>query len=158
MLRGPKGDPRRFRVLQGGKADETAAALDAMSALPVAPVKLNDLAQAEWDRVVPQLHATGYVADVDLATLAGYCMAYARWSQAEADIDRMATQDPSTHGALVKTTNGNLIQNPLVGVASNARKQMLQFAAEFGLTPASRTKSSRRGGSGEDALASKYDL
>ena len=40
---------------------------------------------------------------------------------------------------LTETHNGTLIQNPLVGVANKAFDQVNKLAAEFGLTPSSRT-------------------
>jgi P27 family predicted phage terminase small subunit len=43
-------------------------------------------------------------------------------------------------GLIIKTTNGNIIQNPLVGIANKAWGEYLRFAQEFGLTPASRTR------------------
>ena len=41
---------------------------------------------------------------------------------------------------IVKTKSGNLIQNPLVGVANKAMADMVRYAAEFGLTPSARTR------------------
>jgi len=43
-------------------------------------------------------------------------------------------------GLLIKTTNGNVIQNPLVGISNHSWSQVLRFAKEFGLTPASRSR------------------
>lgn len=41
---------------------------------------------------------------------------------------------------VVWTGNGNLIQNPLVGIARRAAADMLRFAAEFGMTPSARSR------------------
>lgn len=41
---------------------------------------------------------------------------------------------------LVYTGNGNLIQNPLVGISRRAAADMLRFAAEFGMTPSARSR------------------
>lgn len=41
---------------------------------------------------------------------------------------------------VVWTGNGNLIQNPLVGVSRRAAADMLRFAAEFGMTPSARSR------------------
>jgi P27 family predicted phage terminase small subunit len=48
--------------------------------------------------------------------------------------------DGSTHAAVIRTKQGNLIQNPMVGVASTARREMQRLAAEFGLSPSARTQ------------------
>lgn len=52
----------------------------------------------------------------------------------------MAQTDASTHAAVIRTKQGNLIQNPMVGVANTARREMQRLAAEFGLSPSSRTQ------------------
>jgi P27 family predicted phage terminase small subunit len=41
---------------------------------------------------------------------------------------------------LSRTTKGNLIQNPLVGIANKAMADMVRYAAEFGMTPSARTR------------------
>src|SRR5712671_6181729 len=49
------------------------------------------------------------------APIAAYCVAYGRWRTAEKALAAMASLDPVTSGLLIKTSNGNAIQNPLVG-------------------------------------------
>ncbi len=46
----------------------------------------------------------------------------------------MAERDQLTSGLMIKTTNGNPIQNPLVGIANRAMVDMVRYAAEFGMT------------------------
>lgn len=41
--------------------------------------------------------------------------------------------EASTHAAIIRAEQGNLIQNPIVGVANTARREMQRLAAEFGL-------------------------
>lgn len=77
---------------------------------------------------------------VDRAALAAYCQAYGRWVEAEQALARMAERDPLTHGLMIKTSNGNAIQNPLVGTANRAMLDMMRCAVEFGMTPSSRTR------------------
>jgi alpha-tubulin suppressor-like RCC1 family protein len=43
-------------------------------------------------------------------------------------------------GLLVRTTNGNLIQNPLVGIRRRAAEDMVKLGVQFGMTPASRKR------------------
>ena len=105
-----------------------------------APAHLNEIAQAEWARVAPGLVASGILTAVDRSALAAYCQAYARWVQAETAIKRMAEKDTLTGGLMIKTTNGNAIQNPLVGTANKAASDMIRFASEFGMTPSARSR------------------
>lgn len=41
---------------------------------------------------------------------------------------------------MIKTSNGNVIQNPLVGTAHKAPYDMMHYAAEFGMTPSARSR------------------
>lgn len=62
----------------------------------------------------------GILSEIDRAALAAYAMAYGRWVQAERAIAKMAEKDQLTGGLMIKTSNGNAIQNPLVGTANKA--------------------------------------
>ena len=74
----------------------------------------------------------GILTTVDRAVLAGYCVAYARWAEAETQVSKL--------GPVVKTAGGNLIQNPYLSIANKALEQMTKLAAEFGMTPSSRSR------------------
>ena len=78
------------------------------------------------------------------AALAAYCTACARWVQAERAIAEMGKRDMLTGGLLIKTSNGNAIQNPLVGTANKAASDMVRYAAEFGMTPSARANTTAR--------------
>lgn len=160
MSRGPKPKPTALRLLDGGRSAtvSTEPVFTAPAEMPEPPFYLNTEAADEWRRIVPDLYTTGVYTSVDQTMLAAYCMAYSRWVRAEMDLDRMAAVDPTTHGVMMKTTNGNAIQNPLVGVASTARRDMQRLAAEFGLTPSSRTQLTVDPNASRDATAQKWRL
>src|SRR3989304_880412 len=83
-------------------------------------------------RVCPGLERLGLLTAVDRAVLAGYCQAYARWRQAEEAIEK--------YGLIGQTLSGYVQQLPYVSIANQALKQMRACAAEFGFSPASRTR------------------
>lgn len=157
---GPKPTPTNLRLLQGGRVDEASAEPKPTvpSELPPPPDWLDAYAQEEWIRVMPDLWATGVYANIDLQMLSAYCKAYSRWRKAEEDLAKMADLDPNTHGVMLKTSNGNAIQNPLVGVASTALKLMVVMAAEFGFTPSARTRLQGATRDTGNPAASKYGL
>jgi P27 family predicted phage terminase small subunit len=109
-------------------------------AMPACPDFLSDYAREEWSRVAQTLYDLGTLSQIDQSMLAAYCTAFAHWRRAEEDLERMAQADTSTHGAVIRTKQGNFIQNPLVGVANTARREMQRLAAEFGLSPSARTQ------------------
>lgn len=125
--------------------------------MPSCPDYLNAYARTEWTRVAQTLYSIGALAEIDQTMLAAYCIAYSRWRHAEEDLERMAQTDASTHAAVIRTKQGNLIQNPMVGVANTARREMQRLAAEFGLSPSARTQIQANGDI-DDPIARKYGL
>lgn len=111
-----------------------------MPSTPEPPAFLSDEAKGEWGRVCEQLYTLGILSEIDRAALAAYCQAYGRWERAERALERMAERDQVTHALMIKTTNGNAVQNPLVGAANKAMADMMRYAAEFGMTPSARSR------------------
>ena len=111
-------------------------------ALPSPPPELCDDAKVEWGRISEELYRLKLLSGIDRAALAAYCQAYGRWVQAERGIRKMAEKDPLTGGMMIKTTNGNVVQNPLVGIANKAMSDVVRYAAEFGMTPSARSRMS----------------
>lgn len=104
--------------------------------LPEAPSHLTEYGRAEWDDMAKKVYNMGILSHVDKACLAGYCQLYGRWRQAEEDLEKSSL--------IIKTTSGNIIQNPLLGIANTAYKLMKDSLTEFGMTPASRSKVSAK--------------
>ncbi len=100
--------------------------------LPKPPEHLSEEAKREWRRVGRLLFNLGLVSDMDRAALAGYCMAWGRWVQAEAAL--------KTYGVVGKSPSGFPMQSPYLAIANKAMEQMRAFLIEFGMTPASRTR------------------
>jgi phage terminase small subunit len=67
---------------------------------------------------------------VDVTTFAGYCLAFQRWREAEA-----AVSEARSKGGLPRA-----IQQGLEGMARARMRLMKSLAAEFGFTPASRSR------------------
>ena len=105
---------------------------------PPPPPRLNEVAAAEWRRIVDRLAALGLMTDLDVGALTAYCDAFGDWSMARQALSTIQERNKITHGFMVRTTNGNVIQAPLVGTIRSARADMVRFAAEFGMTPSAR--------------------
>lgn len=142
MTAGRKPKPTHLKLVTGnpGKRPLPKAEAKVVPALPSPPPHLADEAKVEWGRVSEDLFKVGLLSHIDRAALAAYCQAYGRWVQAERAIAEMAKRDQLTGGLMIKTTNGNAIQNPLVGTANKAAADMVRFAAEFGMTPSARSR------------------
>lgn len=132
--RGPRPQPTALRVLRGNPGKR---ALNKQEPKPTVakvrpPAHLTAEARREWRRVLPELERLGLLTVVDRAALAGYCQAYARWVEAEEKL--------SEYGMVGVTPSGYVQQLPYVSIAQKQLDLMRRFAAEFGFSPASRSR------------------
>jgi P27 family predicted phage terminase small subunit len=104
---------------------------------PAPPAFLDDYARDEWKRVAPELHRLGLLTKVDTAALAAYRGAFSQWKTAVETMRRLAGDDQIMKGLLVRTPGGATV-NPLIWIVKGAARDMVRYAAEFGMTPASR--------------------
>lgn len=89
------------------------------------PDHLDAVATAEWYRVGGLLQDLAALSEADRNTLAAYCVAYSRWSAAEADVRKL--------GLIVKGTAGTPMQNPYLAIANTAMREMLAIGKQLGL-------------------------
>lgn len=141
-MKGRKPTPTHLKLVTGNPGKRALPKNEAkiVRALPAPPPHLADEAKVEWGRVSEELYKIGLLSGIDRAVLAAYCQSYARWVRAERAIAEMGKEDLLTGGLMIKTTNGNAIQNPLVGIANKAAADMVRYAAEFGMTPSARSR------------------
>lgn len=151
-MRGRKPKPTHLRVITGnaGRRPLNEAEPKFALSIPSPPPELSDDGKVEWGRICERLYRAGLLTEADRGPLAAYCQAYGRWAQAERALARMAENDKAMNGLLIKTTNGNAIQNPLVGIANKAAADMVRYAAEFGMTPSARSRTQAEGGKEQD--------
>ena len=142
MAMGRKPKPTHLKLVTGnpGRRPLPAVEAQAVPALPSPPPHLSDDAKVEWGRVSEELYKIGLLSGIDRASIAAYCQAYGRWAIAERAIAEMGKRDLLTGGLMIKTSNGNAIQNPLVGTANKAMSDLVRYAAEFGMTPSARSR------------------
>lgn len=141
-MRGRKPKPTALHELHGNpdKRAPNRSEPRPVTPLPKPPPNMAPDARREWHRLSAQMYLLGLLSEIDRAAFAAYCQAFGRWQQAERALRVMAKKDPLTGGLLIQTSNGNAIQNPLVGVANKAMRDMVHFAAEFGMTPSARSR------------------
>lgn len=137
-IRGRKPKPTHLKVLQGnpGKRPLNKNEPKPEPRAPYCPRWLSKRAKEEWKRIVPELEKLGLLTKIDMAALAGYCQAYARWREAEEILEREGLTMEHTNKA--GATNVSL--HPAFFAAQKYLAQMKAFATEFGLTPSSRSR------------------
>jgi P27 family predicted phage terminase small subunit len=134
MTRGAKPLPTKLKLIRGTLRSDRANPREAavQAALPDCPEELSDGAKQEWARIAPELQALGLLAKIDRSALALYCESYARWIDAVTAIHK--------YGAVIKSPSGYPIQSPYVSIANKAGEQVRLMLAEFGMTPAARSR------------------
>lgn len=74
----------------------------------------------------------GMVTELDRASLAGYCVSWARWVEAELRVNQF--------GSILISSDGGMYQSPYLAVANRAMADMQRFGSLFGFDPSSRTR------------------
>lgn len=140
--RGPKTKPTALKLIDGSYRKTRANPNEPTPPLGIPkrpPFLDNDpIACEEWDYQVEILHACGVLAENDGAVLGAFCVQVSRLAQAQKELMRLKEQNPLL-SLITKTTGGNYIQNPLIGISNRAMLIMARLAAEYGLTPSSRS-------------------
>lgn len=134
-MRGRPPKPTALKLIQGTARPDRLNKREPKPKLgaPSCPSHLDQAARNEWRRVVPELVKLGVISRIDAATLAAYCQNYSRWVAAELELEK--------HGGLTYVGEKGMIRkHPAVGIAHDAMAAMKAFAAEYGLTPASRAR------------------
>jgi P27 family predicted phage terminase small subunit len=136
-MRGRKPTPSRLHELRGdpGKRHRSRDGEPRPNVLEkVGPVPghLNDLAKAEYRRIMKEQVGLRMITPSDRASMAGYCSAYATYVESD---ERLKTEPWTT-----TTARGGSRPNPLFKIRDDALKLMNKFASEFGLTPSARAR------------------
>ena len=136
-MRGRKPVSNFLKVVRGNPAKRALGSEPQPQRLeqaPEPPAFLIPEAKAEWRRIAPELVELGLLTSLDLQPFAAYCQACGRAEQAE----RIFAE---TGGALtIRGARGGEIVNPLLRIARDAANEALRLGAEFGCTPASRSR------------------
>ncbi len=106
------------------------------SDIPLPPAWLtDDLAKAEWVRLVPDLMKMRVLSPMDSVNLAMLCQATAAYVKAQQIIAAKGSTYTTTskHGEMERV-------RPEVKIAAEAEKTILRITKEFGLAPLSRAR------------------
>jgi P27 family predicted phage terminase small subunit len=159
-LRGRKPTPTPLKILRNnpGRRPLNAREPKPRAGVPTAPDWMSAEAKAEWKRIVPELRALRLLTLVDRAGLVAYCQAYAelqictrKLNEEGRTIQEPILGDDVVEGKKLKTVVGAKVKkHPLVSAQRDAFARVRAFIAEFGLSPASRSRVNTIGGGDED--------
>lgn len=130
---------------RGRKADPKPVG-DAVSKVPEPPAEMTVEAKAEWSRVMPVLVERRVLSLADIHAVERFC-------EASGDI-KIARAHITTDGAYVENRLGELKRHPAFATLREATAEARRWAAELGISPASRS----RVGAHEDDEDNPLDL
>lgn len=164
--RGPKTTPPALQLVRGDPRDRGKGRLAALLdetirpkvEIPDAPKTLSKEAREEWERITPHLASLGLVSQLDRAALAAYCTAWGDYEWAEKRIEqlnklaRQADDKTGDAGRIGKTPSGYMQISVQMQIRNRALEFMAKFLAEFGMSPASRTRVTPSDNAGQGSL------
>jgi P27 family predicted phage terminase small subunit len=125
--------PTRLKLIEGNPGKRKLPGNEPQPELGAEPPKwLSVEALKHWPLVAEQLTEVGLLTTLDATALGLYCEAFARWKTANDHVVQF--------GTVVKSPSGYPIVSPFLAIANRAYDQLVRMLAEFGMTPAARTK------------------
>lgn len=138
--------PANVHLLRGNPSKKSMSALldDVVRpdvAIPPCPKELNEDARSEWRRITKHLIKLGLLSHIDRAALAGYCSAWGDFLWAERRIAELNADDPTgERGRVWDTPSGYKQISVIQQMKNRALEQLAKFLAEFGMSPAARSR------------------
>ena len=139
--RGPARKPAELEDLHGNPGHRKNGGnlqFPKPSECPKPPQFLDAIAKREWKRCAPQIFKVGILTEADISAFAAYCASYSTWVHAEKALQAKKTDSKSPAVLTYVNLKGVVAPLPEIGIAQQAKKDMLTFAREFGLTPSAR--------------------
>jgi P27 family predicted phage terminase small subunit len=93
------------------------------------PIWLNKEAKKEWKRVFTLLEKSGLISDIDMTIFAMYCQNYARWKQAEEELNSEKLKISGQRGPII---------NPLIKISQTYQTRLKISIEKLGLSPSDR--------------------
>jgi P27 family predicted phage terminase small subunit len=131
---GPRPTPTALKRLRGnpGKRPLNFHEASPPSGFPPPPRELAVPVKKAYRKLGRQLLAAGLVSKLDGHLLALFAQTWCRWLEAEQQLARS--------GPVIRSPNNYPIMSPFLFVSNQCQKQLRSLAAEFGLSPAARSR------------------
>ena len=133
--RGPRPTPTKELEARGSwraKTRPDEPDLQPLTEVPCCPMWIRRDGRELWKKLAPVLVAGKVLTAADLAGLEAMCSSYGDWRETE----RLKQKE----GRLATGEKGGVYTHPAVNQASEACKRFMKAAADFGATPAARTR------------------
>lgn len=162
--RGPKTLPANVHALRNNPSKKNLGVLLDETVrpkveIPVMPTHLAEEAKREWRRITKHLEVLGLISQIDRAALAAYCTAWGDYVWAELRIEALNAaalkkakaalkdeesgepiEDAGEAGRIWDTPSGYKQISVPMQIRNRALEMMGKFLAEFGMSPAARSR------------------
>lgn len=108
--------------------------------VPSPPPYLSEIAGKEWQRIAKPLHDLGLLTELDITALAAYCEAFEDWVTAKTNLDKWNKLHLDSKNIIFSAKSKVSKPHPYLTMRENARRDLVRLAAEFGMTPSTRTR------------------
>jgi P27 family predicted phage terminase small subunit len=134
--------PRQLKIIRGtfrnDRNPEAEPEPTKVDAIPGAPSYLGAQGKALWRRIAGEMVRAKILTTVDLAALEILCSSYEEFREAREAVYTTAKGKPRTLRQYMRGKNSQTM--PEYNAMKTARQEYKAYAAEFGLTPASRNR------------------
>lgn len=127
-----------------GRKAEPKPVTDAVSKVPLPPKDMTAEAKAEWLRVMPVLVERRALSTADIHAVERFC-------EATGDV-KIARARIRQDGDYIENRLGELKRHPAYTTLREATAEARRWAAEVGLSPASRSRVAQGDADGDDSL------
>lgn len=136
-MKGRKPKPTPLRLIEGNRGHRPINKDEPKpeSKAPPRPRIVKGEELKAWRYVTRELEKMGTLATSDKADLLAYCHWWGNLYKAKSKLIA-AGPDPE----VIMTAAGNYIQNPWLGIANTAAKELTKVCEKLGLDPTSRTR------------------
>lgn len=140
-MSGPPRDPTKLRVLKGNPSKRPLNLLEPLpeKGVPKPPKHLGQEARKYWDHFAEILTNMDVITLADEAALCRLCETYAEVIELQLDIEL----EGRTYRTFSREGNLTFRTRPEVRLLQETDRRLRGYLADFGLTPASRSKVSR---------------
>jgi len=138
-MRGRKPKPKALKLMQGERDSRRINEAEPVAPMgpPPRPDTLDEVAGAKWDDLCNTLTQFGLLTQISHHSLELYCHTYSNY---------LTSLDACERFGYVVAAGDTLTRNPYAIEMHQARKELMQFQAEWGLTPSSATRLISPGG------------
>lgn len=136
---GRKAKPTRLKIIDGNPGRQKFWVIPDPPCLerPEPPEYLDQDGIWAWNWLLDNLETMGLLSGADVVMMETFAATYMRYRIAQRELAALRAVGP-LNSLVMKTHKGNIIQQPLIGIANQAMHKLKVLSSEFGLSPSAR--------------------